>query len=128
MKTLLDTHIFLWAFQNPHLLSPTALALMNDSSNELFLSIASIWEIQIKMDIGKMKFEQPLPEIIEFQQRVNSIQILPIELRHIYALGDLPLHHRDPFDRLLIAQSNVEKMPILSADGVFDRYSAQILR
>lgn len=128
MKILLDTHIFLWAFQNPHLLSPTALELMNDPKNELFLSIASVWEIQIKMDVGKMKFEQPLAEIIEFQQRVNNIQILPIELRHIYALSDLPMHRRDPFDRLLIAQSNAEQMPILSADAIFDQYNAQILR
>ncbi len=128
MNLLLDTHIFLWAFREPHLLSKSALRLMDDPANNLFLSIASIWETQIKADIGKLKFEQPFPEILNFQQRVNNLQILSIEPRHIYALGDLPMHHRDPFDRLLLAQSNVEKMPILSADAVFNRYDAQILR
>ena len=100
---------------------------MDDSANNLFLSVASIWEIQIKADIGKLKFEQPFSEILAFQQRENNLQILPIEPRHIYGLSDLPMHHKDPFDRLLIAQSNVEKMPILSADAVFERYDAQIL-
>ena len=120
MNILLDTHIFLWAFRKPHLLSKSAL--------NLFLSVASIWEIQIKADIGKLKFEQPFSEILAFQQRENNLQILPIEPRHIYALSNLPMHHRAPFDRLLIAQSNIEAMPILSADAAFDRYEAQILR
>lgn len=90
--------------------------------------MASVWEIQIKVDIKKLALPLPLSDLIALQRRTNNIQLLPIELRHIYALSDLPMHHRDPFDRLLIAQSNVEKMPILSADGVFDLYNAQTLR
>ena len=128
MRILLDTHIFIWAFQNPKLLLASALELMDNPDSELFLSIASIWEMQIKITIGKMIFEESLSEIIEFQQRVNNVQILLIEPRHIYELSNLPMHHRDPFDRLLLAQSNVEKMPLLSADAVFERYDTQILR
>ena len=102
MRILTDTHIFIWSFQEPERL--------------------------FKLDINKFELDRPLSEIIELERRVNNIQILPIEPRHIYALSDLPMHHRDPFDRLLIAQSNSEKMPLLSADAVFDRYQVQILR
>ena len=128
MKILLDTHIFIWAFREPHLLSASARNYLDNPDNLLFLSIASAREIQIQIDIGKLEFEEPLLEIIEFQRRVNNVQLLPIELRHINGLSRLPLHHRDPFDRLLLAQSNVEAMPLLSADAVFDAYDAQILR
>ena len=128
MKILLDTHIFIWAFREPHLLSASARNHLDNPNNLLFLSVVSAWEIQIKVDVGKLEFEEPLLKIIEFQRRVNNLQLLPIELRHISGLSRLPLHHRDPFDRLLLAQSNVEAMPLLSADAVFDAYNAQILR
>lgn len=92
------------------------------------MSLASVWEIQTKTDIGKLSLGEPLMDIIALEQRVNNLQLLPIELSHINALSGLPLHHRDPFDRLLIAQSLTEAMPILSADAVFELYPAQILR
>ncbi len=128
MKILSDTHIFIWFSQDSAQLSRSAHDLLKNPANEIFLSIASVWEIQIKLDIKKLALPLPLPDLITLQQRVNNIQILPIEPRHIYALSDLPMHHRDPFDRLLIAQSVTEAMPILTADAVFDRYDAQILR
>lgn len=128
MRILLDTHIFIGAFREPHLLSRSARQYLDDPDNSLFLSVASAWEIQIKVDIGKLEFEEPIRDIIEFQQRVNGLQLLPIELLHLNGLSQLPMHHRDPFDRLLLAQSNVEAMPLLSADTVFDAYDAQILR
>ena len=84
--------------------------------------------MQIKIGIGKLILSKPLLEVVARQQRVNNIQLLPIELSHINKLGALPMHHRDPFDRLLIAQSLAEAMPILTADAVFDLYPAQILR
>ena len=128
MRILSDTHIFIWFSQDSSQLSRSAHELLRNPENEIFLSMASIWEIQIKLDIKKLTLPLPLAELIALQRRENNIQILPIELHHIYALSDLPMHHRDPFDRLLIAQSNAERMPILTADAVFDRYNAQILR
>ena len=128
MKILVDTHIFIWFSQDLNQLSRSASALLRNPDNEIFLSMASVWEIQIKVDIQKLALPIPLLDLIALQRQTNDLQILPIELRHIYALSALPMHHRDPFDRLLIAQSLAEQMPILSADAVFERYDAQILR
>ena len=128
MRTLIDTHIFIWFSQNSSQLSRSAHDLLKNPAHEIFLSMASIWEIQIKLDIQKLALPLPLVDLIALQRQTNNLQILPIEPRHIYGLSDLPMHHRDPFDRLLIAQSNAEAMPLLSADAIFDRYDAQILR
>lgn len=128
MKILLDTHIFIWLHEAPERLSESALRLLQDVENELFLSMASVWEIQIKVGIGKLSLTGHIFDIVTTQQRVNHLQLLPIELRHISGLSRLSLHHRDPFDRFLLAQSHVEAMPLLSADAVFDAYQAQILR
>lgn len=87
--------------------------------------MASVWELQIKSQLGKLNLSSSLPNFIETQQRVNNLQLLPIELTHIYALEALPSNHRDPFDRILIAQAIVEKMPLLSIDVVFDAYPVQ---
>jgi PIN domain nuclease of toxin-antitoxin system len=86
------------------------------------LSLASVWEIQIKSQLGKLQLSLPLSELIETQQQMNDLQLLPVELKHIYALTELSHHHRDPFDRLLIVQSRVEQMPLLSRDSIFDAY------
>ena len=91
------------------------------------LSIASVWEMQIKLQLGKLNLNSKLPDLIENQQRVNNLQILPIELTHIYALNNLPSHHKDPFDRLLIAQTIVEQITLASIDEVFDNYPIQRL-
>jgi PIN domain nuclease of toxin-antitoxin system len=91
------------------------------------LSIASLWEMQLKTQLGKLHFNLPLSQLIEDQQRVNGLQLLPIEPDHIYALGQLPYHHKDPFDRLLIAQALTENLPMVSADPVFKDYSVQII-
>lgn len=87
--------------------------------------MASFWELQIKSQLGKLNLSSSLPNFIETQQRVNNLEILPIELTHIYALEALPSHHRDPFDRILIAQAIVEKIPLLSVDSIFDVYPVQ---
>ena len=128
MRFLIDTHIFIWFFREPELLSSTAAQVLGDERNTILLSVASIWEMQIKVDIGKLTFEEPLLDVVALQQKTNGIQLLPIEVSHINALSGLPMHHRDPFDRLIIPQSIVENMPLLSADKAFDLYPAQILR
>jgi PIN domain nuclease of toxin-antitoxin system len=125
MKLLLDTHVLIWWSSSSEKLSANVYNLIADTSNILVFSVASIWEIQIKSQSGKLNLNSTLPDLIKNQQQVNNLQILPIELSHIYALKDLPIHHRDPFDRILIAQSIVENMPLLSIDMVFDSYPVQ---
>jgi PIN domain nuclease of toxin-antitoxin system len=125
MKLLLDTHVLLWLAGDSENLSERVGTLILDNQNFLFLSFASIWEIQIKSQLSKLNLTRLLPDLIQQQCEVNEIQLLEIKLEHIYALKDLPNHHRDPFDRLLIAQSRFEEMPILSIDRIFDVYEAQ---
>jgi PIN domain nuclease of toxin-antitoxin system len=127
MKLLLDTHTFIWWAIQKASLSTTALAAMQNTQNQLMLSIASLWEMQLKTQLGKLHFNLPLSQLIEDQQRVNGLQLLPIKPNHIYALGQLPYHHKDPFDRLLIAQAPTENLPMVSADPAFTAYSAQII-
>ena len=127
MNILLDTHVFIWSTANPERLSQTVTNLLTDTSNTWMLSIASVWEMQIKLQLGKLNLNSTLPNLIDNQKRVNNLQILPIELNHIYALNNLPSHHKEPFDRLLIAQAVVEKIPIASIDEIFDNYFIQRL-
>lgn len=111
MNFLLDTHTLIWWSIDPIRLSQQVRNLLDDENNTLFLSIISVWEMQIKLQIDKLILEMPLPKLIKDQQETNDLQLLPIELTHIYALTNLPNHHRDPFDRLLIAQASVEQLP-----------------
>jgi len=122
MKLLLDSHVLIWWASSSEKLSQNIYNLINDTNNTLLFSIASVWQMQIKFQLGKLNLNSSLPTLIDNQQRVNNLQILPIDLTHIYALNNLPSHHKDPFDRLLIAQAIVEKMPIVSIDEVFDNY------
>ena len=100
-------HVYLWDSE-PVRLSPQALALCQDRQNVLLLSVVSIWEMQIKLRLGKLRLALPLKEIIETQQQTNSIEILPVTLARVLALENLPAYHKDPFDRLLVAQAMVE--------------------
>ena len=125
MRYLLDTHAFLWFVLNDPQLSPTALALIRDSGNEIYLSVASTWEIAIKVSIGKLQIGPRLDQFLPQQLRQNGIVLLPITLEHTTAVSTLPLHHRDPFDRLLAAQSTATRMPIISVDAVLDPYGVQ---
>ena len=122
MKLLLDSHVLIWWASSSEKLSQNIYDLINDANNSLLFSIASVWEMQIKLQLGKLNLNSSLPNLINNQQRVNNLQILPIDLTHIYALNNLPSHHKDPFDRILIAQAMVEQMPIVSIDEVFDNY------
>jgi len=127
MNILLDTHVLIWLAIEPQKLSRQATHIIMNSNNTLFFSLVSIWEIQIKIQLNKLRLNLPLSEVIDRQQQVNGLQILPIELAHIFALEQLPNAHRDPFDRLLIAQALVTQIPILSVDIIFDRYPVQRL-
>jgi PIN domain nuclease of toxin-antitoxin system len=126
MRILLDTHFFIWWDSEPQLLSPHARKLCEDAENTLVLSVVSIWEMQIKQQLGKMKLRLPISELIADQQKENGIEILPVNLPHVLALEKLPLHHKDPFDRLLIAQANAEGIEILSVDAIFRKYDVKL--
>jgi PIN domain nuclease of toxin-antitoxin system len=109
----------------PAKLSPYALALCQDRQNALLLSVVSIWEMQIKLQLGKLRLAMPLKEIIETQRQTNSIEILPVTLAHVLALENLPAHHKDPFDRLLVAQAIVEEAVLVSGDPNIAKYAVQ---
>lgn len=125
MQFLLDTHTFIWWSISPEKLSLTVQSLLFDQNNPLFLSVASVWEMQIKLQLGKLQVNPSLPELIQSQITINNLEILSIDLTHIWTLATLNHYHKDPFDRLLISQSITENMPILSIDEIFDSYPTQ---
>lgn len=93
----------------------------------MLLSVASVWEMQIKLQLGKLHLRLPLAEVVAEQQQTNDIQVLPVALGHVLALQGLPTHHKDPFDRLLIAQANAEEAVLISHDPVFVHYRVKVL-
>jgi len=123
MRVLLDTHSFLWFVLGDTRLSSIARSEIENPANEKLISPASYWEVAIKISIGKYTLPQPYEEFVHQAVDCNGFVILHIEPRHAAAVANLPFHHRDPFDRLLIAQAIVEQIPILSSDPIFDQYS-----
>ena len=126
MKLILDTHTFIWWDSEATKLSTRVLELCQDVKHTLILSVASVWEMQIKLQLGKLKFSLPLTDIIESQRLHNRILILPVDLRHVLVLSELPSIHKDPFDRLLIAQAKCENAVIITADPVFANYAVPV--
>lgn len=124
MKIVLDTHTFLWFIDGNQKLSANARTLIEDMNNERLLSIASVWEMAIKYSIGRLQFAQPFQAFMSHQLTKNSIQLLDINFDHTTIVASLPFHHKDPFDRMIIAQSIVEQVPIISIDTIFDAYGA----
>lgn len=122
MKYLLDTHTFIWFVENDPQLSPTARLLIEDATNELWLSIASVWEMAIKVNLKKLSLGMPFRQAITLRTSQNNIIILGIKLEHTFLIADFPLHHRDPFDRIIAAQSLVANLPLISVDTAFDPY------
>lgn len=122
MNLLLDTHVFIWLDAEPKKLSKKATALLKNTSHQLFLSVVSVWEMQIKVQLGKLTLRDELLSLLRDQQVKNSLQILPVLLPHTLALKQLPSLHKDPFDRLLIAQALHEGFTLLSHDEVIQRY------
>jgi len=126
MRYLLDTHTFLWWDTRSSRLSRRVFDLISDRSNVVWLSMASVWEIQIKHQLARLELSAPLAEIIRVQQRENGIHLLPIDLSHVLGLSDLPHHHKDPFDRLLVAQAMAENLAVLSRDPHIARYPVPV--
>jgi PIN domain nuclease of toxin-antitoxin system len=122
VRALLDTHTFLWFLLEDPQLSPTASDVIIDPTNDIEVSPATYWEIAIKISLGKYELPEPYDIFIEREIMTNDFHILPIEPKHTAVLTTLPFYHRDPFDRLLIAQAMVEAIPILSVDTAFDAY------
>ena len=127
MKLLLDTHTFIWWANEPDKLSHKVLAACENPKNTLILSVVSAWEIEIKSRLGRLSLDVQLEDLIETQQQSNDLKIMPIALRHVFALKNLPTIHNDPFDRLLIAQSNVEGVTLATRDKTISTYSVSIL-
>src|SRR5574338_217509 len=130
MKTtryILDTHAFYWFDNGSRNLSQVAREIIADRSLVRYISIASIWEIQIKLQTGKLKLRAPLSEIVRDQQEQNGIELLGIKPAHVYELASLPSHHRDPFDRLLVAQARIEKIALLSSDENIAKYPVTVV-
>jgi PIN domain nuclease of toxin-antitoxin system len=127
MRLLLDTHAFIWADNEPEKLSPGAKAACEDSANELILGVASAWEMQLKIMLGKLTLRKPLRPVIEDWIQQNTIVMLPVHLEHVFHLDTLSSHHKDPFDRLLIAQAMAEGLAIVTHDRTFARYNIPIV-
>jgi len=128
MRALLDTSCFLWFIAGSDRLSINARNFILDLNNELVLSAASLWEIAIKVSLGKLDLLQSFEELITTQIESNAINLLPIEIKHLSTFIKLPFHHRDPFDRLIIAQGVTEGIPVISGDSVFQKYNVEVIR
>lgn len=128
MRLLIDTHTLLWAYWADPQLSARAIQLLFDLDNQILVSPASHWEIAIKMKIGKLLLRESFLEFVQHAIHDNGFAMLPIEPAHTSIVSTLPFHHKDPFDRLLIAQALAESIPIVSADAALDPYGVPRLR
>ncbi len=123
MKVLLDTHTLLWAFANTSRLSKSARRVIESSETIVFVSLASLWELRIKETIGKITLPRTFYTAIE----PAGYEILPLKMRHIQEYGQLPMHHRDPFDRMLVAQARCEQLALVTDDQTLAKYDVQII-
>ena len=127
MKVLLDTHAFLWLVTNDDRLSENARQTFLNTENSLYFSAASLWEICIKMSLGKISLRDGWFQTIQEEMEINTIQWLPIEMAHCAEVSELPFHHRDPFDRMLIAQAIVEELKLLSRESRLSDYPIDLI-
>jgi|SRR4030066_1856688 len=127
MKALLDTHVFLWWVMDNERLIPFIRDFISNEKNELFLSSASCWEIAIKTNLRRLKLSDKPDKFIPDQMNANNISGLPIQLVHALHVYNLPDHHRDPFDRMLVAQAIIEKIPIITNDLIIAKYDVKTL-
>ena len=127
MRLLLDTHTFLWFIDGDTSLSPYARQLIEDRTNERLLSIASLWEMAIKASLGRLSLTLSFTDLVAEHMHGNAIELFEILPHHLDVLTTLPFHHKDPFDRMIIAQSQAENIPILSRDSAFDDYAIRRL-
>ena len=124
---LLDTHAFLWWVDDAPQIPLAARAVIADPGNECFLSVASCWEMAIKASLGKLELARPVAVFVAEQLAANDFRLLNVELKHVGLVEKLPFHHRDPFDRLLVAQAKAERLTLLSADAELARYGVRVL-
>jgi PIN domain nuclease of toxin-antitoxin system len=122
VKLLIDTHALIWWDENPERLGSEALAACLDTGNELWLSVASVWEIQIKIMLGRLALCKPLRQLISDQVKQNGMLILPVKFEHVLRLESLPDRHKDPFDRLLVAQALEENCVLVTLDPAIAQY------
>ena len=127
MKLLLDTHTFLWFIEGNPNLSDAARNLIEEQGNQRFLNVTSLWEMSIKVSINRLKLGITLTELVKCQVYGNAIELLEIQPEHLDELAKLPFYHKDPFDRLIIAQSLAENMPVLTGDSAFESYPVTVL-
>jgi PIN domain nuclease of toxin-antitoxin system len=127
VNVILDTHTFLWAVTDDRRLSESARAIIGDGANQVFLSAASMWEIVLKAGAGKLHVAGGAARFLENEIRRNRLSPLPIQLAHILRVTSLPSIHKDPFDRLLIAQAQVENLPLVTSDSEIARYPVQVI-
>jgi PIN domain nuclease of toxin-antitoxin system len=125
VRVLLDTHVWLWMQAEPEKLNQSARTLIEDARNELLFSAASVWEIAIKVRAGKLQIPEPVPRYVASRMQSSGVSALAVSHSHAAGVADLPGHHRDPFDRLLIAQALAEGVPILSSDAQLDAYDSE---
>ena len=127
MNVLLDTHAFLWWIADDVRLSQAARDAISDPDNEILVSAASAWEIAIKVGIGRLTLPAPAKRFVPRQVQRNGFVALPIQLEHALAVEDLPKHHKDPFDRMLVAQARAEKLTLITDDPLIQRYNVETL-
>lgn len=127
MRYLLDTHTFLWWNMDDSQLSSLAKELISDSNNEIFLSAASAWEIAIKTARGRLTLPEDPTRYVSNRLSLHGFQALPVQINHAVQVYKLPIHHADPFDRLLIAQSQIESMPLISVDADIRKYDLEVI-
>lgn len=122
MRLLLDTHAFLWWISDDERLTRRARRVISDESNDVFVSVVSAWEIVVKASLGRLELRKPASKLIPEQVEKNAFGVLPLHLSHTLVVENLPAHHRDPFDRLLVGQAFSEKIPIVTGDSLVAQY------
>lgn len=127
MRLLLDTHTLIWWDRDPEKLPGRVLRALEAGSNELLLSIASVWEMQIKQQKGTLELDRPVRATVQSQQERNGIQVVGLTLPHVWQLAELPMHHGDPFDRILISQAKAEGLTLVSRDEILRKYGVRTL-
>lgn len=126
MKLLLDTHVLLWWLDDDPRISSRARALIGDGGNDVAVSAASIWEIAIKAGLGQLEVPRHLEGYLRSQLARNQFEVLPMLFEHAVGVRDLPVHHRDPFDRLLVAQCRVERLALVTRDARMQAYDIEV--
>jgi PIN domain nuclease of toxin-antitoxin system len=126
VRFLVDTHCWLWLQASPERLAPEVVSLLEDPANDLFLSAASSWEIAIKYALRKLPLPEPPSRYVPRRMTSSGSRGLPIEHTHSLRVAELPMHHRDPFDRLLVAQAQIEKLVLVTVDRQFEKYDVEV--